>query len=107
MKPALKDLQNVFKAHLMQGNNAIADHIVSTRGLANNVRLAIYRNAYYARLTEALQQDYEAIHVLLGDEEFEKLCRHYIDTYPSRSPSLRWFGQYMHDFVDANDPYRY
>ena len=105
MKPALKDLQNTFKSHLMRGDTAIAEHIVSTPGLAKDVRLAIYGNAYYARLAEALQQDYEAIHVLLGDDEFDLLCKHYIDDYPSRFTSLRWFGQYMNKFLANSAPY--
>ena len=81
------------------------DHIASSAGLDNESRLAIYGNAYYARLIEALEQDYEALHTLLGDEEFTRLCRQYIDTYPSRFPSLRWFGQYMAKFLAAHEPY--
>jgi hypothetical protein len=106
MKPALKDLQNTFKSHLMRGDTAIAEHIVSTPGLAKDVRLAIYGHAYYARLAEALQQDYEAIHILLGDDDFNLLCKRYIDAYPSKYPSLRWFGQHMNEFLTNNEPYR-
>ena len=105
MNPALKDLQSDFKRHLMERDPAIADHVVGSGSLGADVRLAIYGNAYYARLIETLEQDYEAIHVMLGDEEFTRLCTQYIDTYPSKFPSLRWFGRYMAKYLAEHEPY--
>ncbi|MCI0507814.1 MAG: DNA-binding domain-containing protein [Gammaproteobacteria bacterium] len=105
MYPALQELQAAFKRHLMERDPAIIDHIASTADLSNEMRLAIYGNAYYARLIEALAQDYEALYYLLGDEEFPHLCRQYIDAHPSRFPSLRWFGQYMSRFLATHQPY--
>jgi len=101
----LKELQQNFKHHLMNGDTTILSEVVSSDKLSNVDRLAIYGNAYYARLEEALQGDFEAIHTLLGDDEFSELCRRYIDCYPSRFFTLRWFGQYMPDFLRSNDPY--
>lgn len=103
--PHLKELQENFKSHLLKGDGAICADIVSTRELSNIDRLAIYGNAYYARLEEALQGDYEIIHTLLGDEEFSTLCRRYIDSHPSSFYSLRWFGQFMAAFLQDNEPY--
>jgi len=105
MNPELKDLQSAFKLHLMERNSAITEHIVGSGSLGADVRLAIYGNAYYARLIESLEQDYEALHVMLGDEEFTRLCTQYIDTYPSKFPSLRWFGQYMAKYLAEHKPY--
>jgi hypothetical protein len=105
MYPALQELQAAFKRYLMERDSAIVDHIASTGELSNEMRLAIYGNAYYARLIEALEQDYEALHTLLGDEEFARLCRQYIDAHPSIFPSLRWFGQYMSRFLATHQPY--
>jgi len=101
----LKELQKNFKAHLMTGDKNIFSEIVSTEELSNQDRLAIYGNAYYARLEEALQGDFEAIHTLLGDDEFSMLCRRYTDAHPSRFFSLRWFGQYMPEFLASTQPY--
>lgn len=112
MQPPLKDIQAAFKRHLMLHDDSdntgckIVEHIVDTGRLAGSARLAIYGNAYYARLIEALEQDYEALHVLLGDEEFTRLCEGYIKTYPSRSPSLRWFGRHMGGYLGQQQPYR-
>lgn len=105
MSPRLKELQSAFKRHLMEGDSTVVDHIASSDSLDNETRLAIYSNAYYARLIEALEHDYEALHTLLGDEEFTHLCRKYVDTYPSKFPSLRWFGQYMSQFLSTHEPY--
>ncbi|NOZ53430.1 MAG: DUF2063 domain-containing protein [Gammaproteobacteria bacterium] len=103
--PKLKDLQNIFKQYLMHGDSAIATHIVSTKTFANDARLAIYSNAYYARLAESLEKDYTSISVLLGDNAFYQLCERYTDTFPSKNPSLRWFGQHMVDFLSRTSPY--
>jgi len=101
----LKELQKNFKHHLTSGKNDILSEIVSTKELSNAERLAIYGNAYYARLEEVLEGDYEAIHALLGDDEFSTLCKKYVDAHPSRFFSVRWFGQYMADFLRSTLPY--
>ena len=105
MNPALKDIQSAFKRHLIERDPGITEHIVGSGNLGADVRLAIYGNAYYARLIESLEQDYEAVHVLLGDEEFTKLCTQYIDAYPSQFHSLRWFGQHMAEYLAEHKPY--
>lgn len=89
----------------MNGDGEVLAEICSTPSFSNVDRMAIYGNAYYARLIETLAGDYEAIHTLLGDEEFEKLCRHYIHTYPSKYFTLRWFGQFMAEYLRHNEPY--
>ena len=103
--PVLKELQQNFKHHLTNGGGEILSEIVSTEALSNIDRLAIYGNAYYARLEEVLEGDFEAVHTLLGDEEFSTLCRRYVDAHPSRFFSVRWFGQYMADFLRSTEPY--
>jgi len=101
----LAQLQQAFKRHLQHQDTAITDYIVGDDPLGTTTRLAIYSNAYYARLEEALAQDYEAVHTLLGDEAFSELCTRYSQRHPSEFPSLRWFGQYMPEFVGTQEPY--
>jgi hypothetical protein len=91
--PSLKELQHSFKRHLMSDDEAIARHVVGTATLSNELRLGIYRHAYRARLEEALASDYEMLRKLVGEEAFSVTCQDYIDTFPSRYFSLRWFGQ--------------
>lgn len=105
MKASLKETQQQFKEHLVRGGSEILSNIVSTERLSNIDRLAIYGNAYYARLVEVLENDYSTIHTLLGDDEFELLGRRYIEKYPSSFFTLRWFGQHLADFLKAAEPY--
>jgi len=106
MSLRLEELQSAFKNYLMSSDDAISKHIVSTKDLSNDLRLAIYSNAYKARLIEALEQDFEVLHVLLGDDEFAELASQYIETFPSRFYSLRWFGQYMAQYIADTIPYK-
>ncbi len=101
----LGQLQAEFKNHLMRRDSRITDAIVGGNDVGRHPRLAIYRHAYYARLEEALAQDYSAVHSLLGDEAFSELCQRYADTCPSTSASLRWFGSQMSEFLRAHAPY--
>lgn len=108
----LQDVQVKFKQYLMQSQTAIAEHIVSTSDLTNDIRLAIYGNAYVSRLIEVLQKDYTALLAILGEEQFNQLAREYIDVYPSMHPSLRFFGKHMESFLYnqkkyASHPYLY
>ena len=102
----LKRLQSVFKQYLTGHSDTIAEHIVSTSGLGNDVRLAIYSNAYVGRLVEALEQDFPSIKFVLGEPDFYAMCEQYIHEHPSVFPSLRFFGQYMPEFLLNTEPYR-
>ena len=99
----LRELQAAFKRHLFEGDGGVADHIVSARGLDSEVRLAIYANAYGARLAEALETDYPALKALLGEAAFGVLCQAYVRAHPSAHPSLRWYGAGLTDFL-RHDP---
>jgi len=66
-------------------------------------RLAIYHDGYHARLIECLADDYPALRHALGHAQFRSLCLAYIAKFPSRSPSLNYFGAHMPGFC-ASDP---
>ena len=101
----LLDIQQKFKHYLTQQQTAIVQHIVSTDDLSNDERLAIYGNAYTARLIEVLQKDYSAILAILGEAQFQDLALAYIDRHPSTHPSLRFFGKAMSDFLQTHPDY--
>jgi hypothetical protein len=68
-------------------------------------RLAIYRDAYRARLVECLVDDYPAVLHALGHDAFESLCERYLDRHPSTSPSLNFFGRHFASFCrGSGDP---
>ncbi len=103
--PKLAKLQADFRQHLTQGIPAIESAVLGEYPTGKHPRLAVYRHAYYARLQEALSQDYNAIHTLLGDEAFSELCQRYATRYPSSFTSLRWYGQNISTFLSEEAPY--
>ena len=103
---SLQQLQSVFKNYLMNNDTAIAPHIVSSESLGNDLRLAIYANAYVARLIEVLENDFTALQAVLEEDEFYDLAQAYIQQHPSTTPSLRWFGRYMAEFLSQHEQYQ-
>jgi hypothetical protein len=96
---SLKELQDAFKRNVLSGDETFAQYINSTESASSDLRLDIYSNAYYARLEEALETDFEITKQLLGEDVFSEACMAYIHKYPSRYFSLRWFGQDFPKFL--------
>jgi Putative DNA-binding domain len=68
--------------------------------------VAIYHDAYQARLVECLSDDYPALKYALGESAFDALCRAYIAQHPSRSPNLNSFGRHLSAFCRAQSDAR-
>jgi hypothetical protein len=100
----LSDIQAAFQRHIMTQDPAIATHIVSNERLDGDQRLAVYANAYRARLVEALAADYPALQGNVSQDEFTELCHAYIRAYPSTCYSLRDFGQHLPEFLRQGYP---
>lgn len=62
-------------------------------------RIDIYRNAFIARLTAALKENFPVLHRVLGDVAFSELAADFIEARPSRTPSIRWFGAELSEFL--------
>ncbi len=104
----LPQMQDAFQGFLLRTQDAstIAGAVVNDAKGSAARRLDIYAYAYRARLTEALEQDFEALHTLLGDDQFHSLCHDYLQLHPSQHFSLRYLGQHMTGFLRAHDLYR-
>jgi hypothetical protein len=75
------------------------ERVVAPSSLLSGIeRLAVYGDAYRARLVECLADDYPAVQYALGDDAFEALCLRYIARHPSESPNLNCFGRHMGAF---------
>ncbi|MEJ5999856.1 DNA-binding domain-containing protein [Paucibacter soli] len=70
-------------------------------GQGSEKRLAVYAHAYRARLLGALRDNYEVLALAMGDAAFDALGHAYIEAYPSRQASIRWFGDALADFMDG------
>ena len=100
----LRVLQRQFQEFLLTSQQGIEESVRSTISVSKDTRLGIYRDAYQLRLIECLITSYPALHLYLGTEEFQKLCRAYIDAYPSPFRSIRWYGNHLADFLRTNYP---
>jgi hypothetical protein len=65
--------------------------------------LRVYQQAYAARLTAALRDNFGVVPRVLGDEAFDALARAYIAEHPSTHPSIRWFGDRLPAFMVRRD----
>ena len=95
----LQGLQNDFQNYLLDKTTAIQTAVVDVAPVPASTRLNVYKDGYYLRLLEALQQDYEVLHALIGDDEFDQLARDYIRAHPSTFRSIRWYGKELSVFL--------
>lgn len=107
-QPSLLELQQHFLAYLRHPHaqqQAVMDFVMGTEAVSADLRLNIYAHAYEARLTEALQENFPAVHTLLGDKAFYKLTAQYIQQYPSHRFSLRHFGDQLAELLAGDESY--
>ena len=90
---ALRELQRELQRDLLGGTSAVSAAIVEAPPLSVDARLGIYRHAYQARLTEALDDVYPILHQILGDETFASMAELFIEAHPSVHRSIRWYGR--------------
>lgn len=67
-------------------------------------RLAVYANAYFARLAECLEEEYPTLSKTLGEETFAAFVVGYLQAHPSRSYTLSQLGAGFPDFLAATRP---
>lgn len=99
-------LETTFQDYLLQAKTDIFQHMVGTTNVPIETRLAIYSNAYRARLHEALAASYSILQSYLGEASFEELCYSYIDIHPSNFRSIRWYGDELASFLSQHDVYK-
>lgn len=102
---ALLKLEQDFQ-HCMLGNNLeMAGQVVGDAQASAQERVQVYVEGYRLRLLEVLEDNFDGLHGLVGDEEFDRLGRAYIEAYPSTHPSVRWFSQHLAQFLRETAPY--
>ena len=96
----LAQLQHAFQDYVLEPGKPESISWVSSHGRADpETQLSTYAFAYRARLKEVLANDYHALLMAVGDEQFNQLSEDYIDAHPSRYYSLRDFGRHLPEFV--------
>jgi hypothetical protein len=102
----LAELQRAFQEHVLREGDEIAGQINASAEMPVAMRLDVYSEAYFARLTEALAASYPRLQSLIGEEAFAILGRHYIQQYPSTNFSVRWFGDRLGVMLRTHPDYR-
>lgn len=102
----LARIQQQFQEYLLHGTCDVEEHIVGTRDMPARARLGIYRNAYRARLAEALETNYPALAKLMGEQNFATLAQEYVAAHDSHSFSLRQYGHELAQWLAASEQYR-
>jgi hypothetical protein len=88
--------------HLKRGE--LEAVIRRSKSLTAAERLAIYANAYYARLLECLAAYYPVLQGALGEEVFEGFAFEYLQQYPSKSYTLDRLGESFARFLEETRP---
>jgi hypothetical protein len=65
-------------------------------------RLEIYNRQYWWRLMASLAEDFPGLQAILGNREFESLCKAYLTDRPSRSFTLRNLGRDLQSWLKKN-----
>jgi hypothetical protein len=102
----LSELQALFQSAVLTGDaedRAILDVVAAPRDADRSTMMGVYVNAYRLRLAEFLDEDYPALRVLLGDDDFEALVEAYIDANPSRLRNARWYSTRLPEFMRESE----
>lgn len=102
----LKELQESFQRAVVDGDDAVLAELVDSPKEKRDVLLGVYRHAYGARLVDILKNDYEKLHALLGDDQFDDMARRFIRANPSTTPNARWYGAKLPGFLETTAPWR-
>ncbi len=105
MSAGLAELQRAFLADMRGAAPDAAMAHLASGGIPAATGIAIYRNAYAARLREALENDHPVLGRYLGDALWARMCDGYIAAYPSRVRSLRHFGESLPDYLADAQPF--
>ncbi len=99
-------MQESMARYLLAGDPRMERFLAPRPGLAGQRRLAIYANAYRARLTEALREGHGHTASYLGTDAFELAAEGYIADHPSVHSNLRWFGARFPEWLARRHPAR-
>lgn len=99
-KPALGTFQRSMLAAITDPSAETVERfspaILPSRRQSRAERLAVYRGAYVARLTECLAAEFPAFRRAVGEEAFAGLAAAYVARFPSRTYTL---GRFADQFV--------
>ncbi|MGA3303525.1 MAG: DNA-binding domain-containing protein [Methylovirgula sp.] len=102
----LAAIQSAFQDAVLDGDTKVLGIIVPSKRLDSAGRVGVYQEAYPARLTEFLGNDYPVLRSAMGEEDFAALASAYIAATPSAHPNARWYGAKLPDFLRQEEPWK-
>jgi len=78
--------------------------VQETQDFTSLERLAVYGNAYFARLTECLEAEFPAVAHAAGKEAFRAFGVGYLQMFPSTSDTLNLLGQKFPAYLRQTSP---
>jgi Putative DNA-binding domain len=100
----LQELQRAFQARILSLETGIEAQLKDAQHADFGARLDAYVGGYRARLIEALGTTYPVLKVTLGDDEFDRQMRLYIDSIPSQHYSVRHYGAGIAQHIATQEP---
>jgi hypothetical protein len=89
-------------AALALSGNALESVILPSQSQTSLERLAVYGNAYYARLLHCLRDLFPACRYTVGDEVFDDFTYSYLQSYPPRGYTLNTLANQFVAFLDQS-----
>lgn len=81
----------------------IVDSVIKPNDrLTSFERLEIYNRVYWFRILSSLAEDYPGLRAIIGQRNFDKLIRAYLQECPSESFTLRNLGSRLESWLRAN-----
>ena len=86
------------------GAGQLESVVTRSRQLSASERLAVYGNAYYARLLDCLGEVYPVLLRTLGEDTFQGFAFSYLQSHPSKSYTLNELGRAFPGFLRTTRP---
>ncbi len=99
----LQELQRAFQARVLAFAPGIELVLDNRQDTDLEPRLDAYVGGYRTRLVEALAASYPVLQKTLGNQEFERQMREYVDATCSRHYSVREYGADIAQWLAASD----
>jgi hypothetical protein len=90
--------------HLSLFADDVEQLVPSSASQTSIERLAVYANAYYARLIECLESEFPVFRQTVGEEAFAEFAADYLQRYPSQSYSLGHLGDNFPSYLAETKP---
>jgi hypothetical protein len=100
----LRELQHAFQARILSLESGIEPELKEANGADFSARLQAYVGGYRTRLVEVLGTTYPVLKLTLGEDEFDRQMRLYIDSVPSRHYSVRHYGAAIAEHMVSQNP---